>query len=96
MGLVGCARAGASREDTRDALSAHAPAPLRDLATATRLGEESGSKFPHSICGSNAQGFWAAYERVAAFVKAEEAVGILCDSDADADADFPGGFRRGA
>src|SRR5580700_8897734 len=45
--------------------------------------------------GSNAQAFRAAYEGVAAFVEAEEAVDILCDSDADADADFPCRSRGG-
>jgi len=49
-----------------------------------------------SYGGSNAQGFGAAYEGIAAFVEAEEAVDILCDSDADADANFPRRSRCGA
>jgi hypothetical protein len=44
----------------------------------------------------SAQGFGAAYERVAGFVEAEEAVDISCDSDADADANSPRRSRCGA
>jgi hypothetical protein len=62
--------------------------------TASRAKAGASSRTPY--CGSNAQGFRAAYEGVAALVEAQEAVGFLCDSDADADADFPRWFRCGA
>ena len=36
------------------------------------------------------EALWAAYEEVAKFVEAQDAVGVLCDADANAFADWAG------